>query len=163
LPPAIAAAAAELYTSDSLRTSAGRPSNFRPMSVQLSSVQLPSDVCPTFVQLSSIELLSDVRPVSLLTSSSCVPADVIVLPSYVMHTSLLMSLIASSYCRHVPCCPAPCRPTVLTSCALRVVVLSPDVLRNTILQSCVLRIVVVHLVVLCPVAYLTTFCRSIVL
>ncbi len=51
-PPAIAVAAAELYSSD-----------FRRTSVQLSSVKLPFDV----------------RLVSLLTSSSCVPADVIVL------------------------------------------------------------------------------------
>jgi hypothetical protein len=95
------------------------------------SVERPSNFRPSNFRPTS-------GPTSLLTPSYCV-----------LHTSLF----ASSYCRPMPGCPA-----ILTSCALRVVVL-----RNTILQSCVLRTVVVHLVVLCPAAYLTAFCRSTVL
>ncbi len=58
-PPAIVAAAVELYTSDFRRT----------------SVQLPSDVRPASLLTSS----SCIRHVSLLMSSPCIPADVIIL------------------------------------------------------------------------------------
>ncbi len=93
-----AAAAVELYTSDFHRTS---------------------------VQLSSVELPSDVRPTSLLTSSSYVPADVIVLPSCVLHTSLLTSLLASSCYHLVPWCPTCCRLDILCPVCCRPDVMCP--------------------------------------
>ncbi len=72
-PPAIAAAAVELYTSDVglssdfRQTFVRRPSNFRPSNFR------PSNFHPTS------------GPASLLTSSSCVPADVIIIrPAYVI-------------------------------------------------------------------------------
>ncbi len=141
--PAIAAAATELYTSDVglssdlHRTSVERPSNFRPSNSRPTFVRHPSNFRPTSGPASLLTSSSCVRPASLLTSSYCRPTYVVV---------------------DVTACVI-----VLTSCAMRDAVLPLDVLRNTILQSCVLRTMVVHLVVLCPAAYLTAFCRSTVL
>ncbi len=97
LPPAIAAAAAELYMSD-----------FRRTSIQLSSIQLPSDFRPSNFRPTS-------GPASLLTSSSCVPADVIVLrPAYVIADVTACVIVLPSYalmsCMLDVMCPACCRP-----------------------------------------------------
>ncbi len=105
-----------------------RPSNFRPSNFRPSNFR-PSNFRPTS------------GPASLLTSSSCVPAGVIVLPSCIMHTSLLTSLIASSYWRPVSCVLPSCR---LTSCIIPYCSLAFYTLWSCILWSYVLQLILLH-------------------
>ncbi len=156
-PPAIVAAAVELYTSDVglsfnfRRTFVGFSSDFR-----WTSVGFSSDFRQASVQLSSVELPSDVRLASLLTSSSCVqPASLLTSSPCVQPASLLTSLpcvpvdvivLCHAGVIHLPSCALlSCRldvlrprPAALTSYVIPYCNLAFYTLWSCILWSCVL-------------------------
>jgi hypothetical protein len=102
-------------------------------------VWLPSNFHRTSVQLSS-----DVRPTSVLRLAYVI-ADVTYRRHYWRHHIVVL------------------HPNVLRPLSCRLDILSSYVLPLDVMQSYVLRTMVVHLVDLCPAAYLIAFCRSTVL
>jgi hypothetical protein len=90
-------------------TFVGRPSNFRPSNSRPTFVERPSNFRPSNFRPTS-------GPASLLTSSSCVPADVIVRhPAYVIANVTGCVIVLPSYalmsCWLDVLCLACCRPT----------------------------------------------------
>ncbi len=150
---AIVVAAAKLYTFDVSRTFVGHPSDvrrhlsdFRPTFVgrPSTSVGLPSNFRRTSVRWTSVQLSSDFRPLNFHPQTSIHGLSSIKLSSYVLRpasyvlpTSSLTSLLASSYCCPTPWGPAVFRPIVLS--AWRIVVLRLATWRPTVLHPATWR------------------------